>query len=52
MARLLHASFPNHIANVFSHKLQNHTLKDMQLLPVTQVDSLLNDVHKKNTISH
>ena len=49
---LLHPSLPNHIANVFSHELQNHTLIDIQPLVVTQVDSLLNDGHKKKRTSH
>ena len=49
---LLHPSLPNHIANVFSHELQNHTLIDIQPLVVTQIDNLLNDVHKKKRTSH
>ena len=48
---LLHPSLPNHVANIFSHKLQNHTLKDIQPLAVTQTDSLLNDVYKKKRTS-
>ena len=44
---LLHSPLPNHIANVFSHELQNHSLKDIQLLVVTQINSLLNDVIQK-----
>ena len=49
---LLHPSLLNYIANVFSHELQNHTLKDTQPLVMTQFDSLLNDVYKKKRTSH
>ena len=44
---LLHPSLPNHIANVFSHELQNHTLKVIQSLTVTRIDNLLNAVAQK-----
>ena len=44
---LLHPSLPKHISNVFSHELQNQTLKDIQPLIVSQIDSLLNDIAQK-----
>ena len=49
---LLHPSLPNHIANAFSHKLQNHILKGIQPLVMTQINGLLNDVYKKKRTSH
>ena len=45
---LLHPALPQHVANVFSHDLQNKSLKDLQQQIVSQIDHLLSDVGKKD----